>query len=100
VIDDGNTAAGLSDAKGMDTRQEAEDKAMKECLRKGGIGCKTYLTYHNQCAAVIAGDNYAIAQGAASIARASDLGLQECHKDGTPNCTVYYTACSLPQRIQ
>jgi len=37
---------------------------------------------------------------AATVDLAAAKGMATCTNSGDPNCHVYYTACSLPKRIQ
>lgn len=76
-----------------------ESLAMNQCQNEGGTQCKILISFHNQCGAVIIGDGKINASSAATIAQASEDGLKVCSA-GTTNCHVYYSACSLPARIQ
>jgi len=72
---------------------------MSQCQSKGGTQCKILISFYNQCGAVIIGDGKIGANSAATIAQASEGGLKVCNA-ATTNCHVYYTACSMPVRIQ
>lgn len=83
-----------------DTNQaSAESLAMSQCQIEGGTQCKVLISFHNQCGVVIIGDGKINASSAATVAQASQDGLKVCNA-GTTNCHVYYSACSLPRRIQ
>ena len=84
----------------MTSKRQAEKAALRDCRAKGGAGCEVSLSYHNQCAVVVAGIGYSVSQGAASVDEASAQGLKTCNDAGVASCTVYYSACSLPEQIQ
>lgn len=100
AYDTAGTNVGLGVATNMSSKDLAEQVALKECRAKGGAGCEVDLAYYNQCAVVIAGDHYVQSRGAATIQEASSNGLKECRESGASGCVVYYSACSLPERIQ
>ena len=100
VIDYAKTNVGIGVSTNVETKELAEDIALQDCRAKGGTECKVNLTYHNQCVVVAAGFNYGNAQGAATIREASQLGLKDCRDAGASSCQIYYSACSLPERIQ
>lgn len=77
----------------------AEDQALRKCKGKGGIKCKVDVSFRNGCAALVAGDEGYNVQGAATLERATSHAMEICTKS-TTNCYVYYSACSLPRRIQ
>jgi hypothetical protein len=85
---------------GQDSRHEAEHIALQRCGVQDGIpDCKVKLSYRNACAAYAWGGNRAGMASAPSIEEASLTALVECNKEGK-ECKVYYTECSLPERIQ
>jgi hypothetical protein len=83
----------------MPDRQSAENAAMENCRVRGGINCTMQISYGNQCVAlVVGGKGFAVNSGA-TVAQATEKGMKFC----TPmanDCHAYYTACSLPARIQ
>jgi hypothetical protein len=46
------------------------------------------------------GDKFFNASSAATIEEATQSGMKVCTANGNANCHVYYSACSLPVRIQ
>jgi hypothetical protein len=100
AIDNAKTNVGLGAAAGMASKRQAEKAALQDCRSKGGAGCQVSLSYDNQCAVVVAGIGYSVSQGAASIGEASTLGLKACNDAGVSSCTVYYSACSLPEQVR
>lgn len=82
------------------TRSQAESRALSDCAAKGGLNCKVEVAYDNECAAMIVGDKGHNSSADATIEKATQLGLKICHDSGDTNCHVFYSGCSLPQRIQ
>jgi hypothetical protein len=82
------------------SRSQAEQLALADCRAKGGNECRVDAAYTNQCAAMIVGDKHHGSASAATIDQAISLGIKACSDGGDTNCHVYYTGCSLPQRIQ
>jgi hypothetical protein len=89
------TGGVLGTAVGEADKAQAEQVAMRDCVTKGGGGCRVDLSYHNQCAAVVLGADFLRLYGAGSIEKASERGLQECNSEHG-NCRVYYSACTEP----
>jgi hypothetical protein len=95
---------GPNDALGVATdkrsKQEASQVAMQDCQSKGGVNCKIDIAYDNQCAVVVVGDGAYNVPIAATVDQAAEIGMRTCRATGRRNCHVYYSACSLPVRIQ
>lgn len=85
----------LGTALGASNREEAEQLALADCKAKGGVECEIELSYHNQCAVMTVGDKFLGSAHAASIERASEIGIAGCQRNDT-NCRVYYSACTEP----
>lgn len=83
------------------SQNQAELTALNDCQAKGGIRCKIQLSYRNQCAAMIVGGNNKIfnTNPGANIKQAVQTGMIMCGKAAS-DCHAFYTACSLPVRIQ
>ncbi|MEP6898066.1 MAG: DUF4189 domain-containing protein [Rhodanobacter sp.] len=90
----------LGTTVGQSSQREAEQSAMADCLKKGGVQCKIQTTYDNECAAMILGDKEFNVGTAANLDKAVQLGIKVCTDAGDTNCHVYYSACSLPVQIQ
>ncbi len=73
---------------------------MLDCAEKGGTQCKIDVVYDNQCAAVVVGSNGYNVGNAATPDKVAKLGLKVCTDAKGVGCHVYYSACSLPERIQ
>jgi hypothetical protein len=89
----------LGTANGQSSKESAELIAMADCRAKGGTQCKVDVAYYNQCAAVVVGNGGYNTPSAATADKAVEIGMKTC-SDSTTNCHAYYTACSLPIRIQ
>ncbi len=89
----------LGAATGLSSKLEAQQSALADCAGKGGAPCKLEIAYNNQCAALVVGDKVYNTSSAATIQQASQSGMDRCSKVST-NCHVYYSACSMPVRIQ
>lgn len=92
--------ASLGTATYMSSRELAESKAVEDCQKKGGLNCKLQMSTQNGCAAMILGKNAFNVNSAETITEAIDNGMRQCKSAGDQNCRVYYSACSLPVRIQ
>jgi hypothetical protein len=83
------------------SKQEASRTAMSDCVAKGGTNCKVEITYYNQCAVVVAAEDGSYnTPSNATLDGAIATGIKTCRDAGHSNCHVYYSACSLPVRIQ
>lgn len=78
----------------------AEQEAIADCQKNGGVQCKIEITYHNQCVALVGGDTGYNTTSASSIGQAVQIGMASCTSAHDTNCHAYYTACSLPVRVQ
>ncbi len=81
-------------------QESADEAALANCrAKKGSRKCKIEIDYGNQCVAMAAGDiGYNTKSGLTS-----DLAVHAAMKvcsAATTHCYAYYTACSMPQRIQ
>ena len=89
----------LGTAVNMSSSNEAEEVAMADCRAKGGTQCKIDVTYVNGCAAMVAGDTGFNVHGAPTLNEAIQQAMNTCTAS-TTHCRVYYSACSMPVRIQ
>lgn len=89
----------LGTASGLSSKGDAERVALDDCSAKGGTQCKVDIAYDNECAAVVVGDGGYNTPAAATVDKAVEIGMKTCSTT-TTNCHVYYSACSLPVRIQ
>jgi hypothetical protein len=90
----------LGAATNLVNQDNAATTAIADCRSKGGLACKIEIVYRNECAAMIVGHpGYAIATGTI-MSEAAQKGMKMCTESGNTSCHVYYSACSLPVRIQ
>ena len=83
----------------MPSQRTAESAALEDCQSKHGSTCKIKLSYRNQCAAmIVGGKDYNVNPGS-TVDKAIEDGMNTCRTYAT-DCHVYYSACSLPVRIQ
>ena len=100
AVDESNVAAGIGSASGMKRKGQAERAALKDCQNKGIARCKVKFTYYNQCAVVVWGDRSSTVNGAASIEKATQLGLEKCKQSGHSNCEAIFSKCSYPEQVR
>lgn len=99
AIDDTAVDGGLGAVSDMTSKRNAEKAALASCRNSGGTACNVKFSYYNQCTAIAWGDTGYNAARAATIEKASEIGIRECNAKHA-NCKIYYSACSLPERIQ
>ncbi|MGO1070843.1 DUF4189 domain-containing protein [Lysobacter sp. CA199] len=82
-----------------ESKRRARGDAVSECKSRGGVKCKVTFTYHDQCVVTVLGSQGANHGHAPSIEHAEQLGMNACRAQGDSDCHVYYTACSLSERV-
>ena len=81
------------------SEQHAISAALDECRRRGGKGCEIRLSFHNQCAAVVADGSTSITASDATEIDAVNKATNLCKKSGNADkCWTFYSGCSLPVR--
>lgn len=95
---DGSSGS-LGAVVGLSSEKKAQQAALNKCRTNGGGNCSVDLTYHNQCAVMILGSKKYNTASAATVERATQLGMETCSAVDT-SCRVYYSGCSAAQRIQ
>lgn len=90
----------LGVATNLSSKDDAEQVAITDCQAKGGAPCAIEVAYDNECAAMVVGHTEHSSNAAASLDEAIHLGMLTCNNAGDTNCHVYYSACSLPVRVQ
>ncbi len=90
----------LGAATGLSSKSQAKQVAMADCQAKGGSPCKFEIAYDNECAVLVVGDNGYNVSADVSLDKAIRFGMDICTEAKNTNCHVYYSACSLPVRIQ
>lgn len=83
----------------MPNERAAQKAAVSECENRGGVDCKAGFTYRSQCAAIAASTKQTFVQGAAYEEDAKRMAMGSCVATGE-QCWVYYSGCSLPERVQ
>ena len=97
AVDDLRAVVGVStDAA---SEQMAKEGARLDCTRRGGRDCGVKISYYNQCAVLIAADVGYNTASAATIEVAKKGAVSDCRRYGRKNCRVYYSGCSLPERV-
>lgn len=85
----------------MTTETEAKESAMADCkVQGGGSHCELLISYVNGCVAMLVGTKAYNAASSSTIEKATQLAMKGCSHDGNAKCHVYYSACTLPVRIQ
>jgi len=82
------------------SKREASQAAASDCERQGGAHCEIEAVYDNQCVAVITSNDSHNTPTALTVDQAVATGMKTCRDAGRTNCRVYYSACSLPVRVQ
>lgn len=85
---------------GLSSKSAARRAAMADCQAKGGAPCKFEVAYDNQCAALVVGSNGYDVGVDRTLEKVIQVGMKTCTDAKDTNCRVYYSACSLPVRIQ
>lgn len=93
-------SVGYGAVTGMERKSQAERAALKSCREKGGTRCEIEISYYNQCAVLVWGDNSFNTSGAASEEEAKRRGMDKCTQAGESNCEIFYSGCSIPVRVQ
>ena len=83
------------------SKAAAEQAAIANCQSNhGGPDCRTDFVYHNQCVALATSAYTHNEASAYPLKVAVKLALKVCSADGTTGCTVDYTSCADPVRVQ
>lgn len=73
--------------------------AEEDCHAKGGLNCTRLISYRNECVAMVLGDKTYSFSAGPTATDATQRATKKCMAS-TTNCHAYYSACSLPIRIQ
>ena len=84
---------------GFTTSSKARKAAIKQCRANGGKKCKILIDYYNQCGSLAWGQQGAIASIGPIVEDVMKESVAACSKN-TSGCSVYYTGCSYPERVQ
>jgi hypothetical protein len=100
AIDPTVSQGGLGVVSDMRSERSAEKAAIKQCQKSGGTKqCRIKLSYDNQCAVIVWGDNYFSTANAQTVNEAFELAFAQC-SERTSNCKLYYSNCTYPVRIR
>lgn len=83
----------------MSTRKKAEKGALAQCKSKGGGSCQVKISYANQCGVIAWGNNQIATASATSVEAASEQALAICKRQAGSECEIFFSDCSLPERI-
>lgn len=90
----------LGSVTNLPSQSQANVAALQDCRAKGGTDCHLALSYGNECAAMVISDPGFNVTPGETLDIAQKKAMKECTDGGRKNCRVYYTACSLPKRLQ
>lgn len=92
-------AGSLGAVEGMRSKRSAEKSALKKCKSGGGNNCVISISYFNQCASMVNGSKQYYTQSSPSLDGANKYGIARCAANDS-NCRVYYSACSMAEKIR
>jgi hypothetical protein len=98
AMDDSNGVAGI--VTDLSSKRTAKKAAIQECRSRGGVDCTIARTYKNQCLVVVASSKKSQIVNAATINRATELAMRDCENDGSTDCRIYYSGCSIAKRVR
>lgn len=84
----------------MSSERKARQGALAQCKGKGGADCQVQITYSNQCGVLAWGNNRMSTARGATLEEASQMAIGECERGAGTSCKVFFSDCSLPERIQ
>ena len=97
AVDGPHSKMGVS--QGQRSKRAAKRGAEAECQAQGGVACKIEIVYTNQCAVLVWGLHKYVAARGPTIESAANEGMRVC-RPADSDCVVFYSACSLPERVQ
>ena len=94
---DGGYAWGM--AWSFDSRSSARNRAINECLGRGGRSCGEVAWFRNACGALAIGTRHGARNGVGwgwgnSIAVAQNGALSGCRSNGNSNCQIAISRCA------
>lgn len=84
----------------LSSKRKAIKAAISECKLRGGENCEIVATYKNQCLVVVSSGNKSQIVNAATIERATEIATHDCEADGSTDCHLYYSGCSVAKRVR
>ncbi|WP_412731074.1 DUF4189 domain-containing protein [Dyella aluminiiresistens] len=83
------------------SKAAAEQAAIANCRSNdGGPDCKTDFVYHDQCVALVTSAHTHTEASGYPLKVAINNALKICTSAGHADCTVDYTSCVAPVRVQ
>ncbi|MEQ8025378.1 DUF4189 domain-containing protein [Xanthomonas sp. WHRI 10200] len=89
---------------GKNSKQDAQQEARAKCMEVGGVRCKDWVEYQNQCVAITGPQKDGVnTAGKLQFARGPSLydirrnALESCASANQSHCGVLYSACSEPR---
>lgn len=96
ATDSVNGTAGF--ATNQRSKYLAEATALTQCRQSDNSACRVILVYANQCAVLVTSSDSHLVESGKTIEEATAKAMSECHEAGV-ECSVYYSACTLSQRV-
>jgi hypothetical protein len=93
------TKAVIGTATGLDSMDEAESAALRDCESNGGSHCKITASLANGCIGMSVGSSLLTAAYGTTKAEAEQSAVDKCTKGGDSKCSVYYSSCSYAERL-
>lgn len=82
------------------SRKKAEKDSIDMCRKKGGKDCRVQISYANQCGVIAWGNQRTATANAPTVEEASSQALAICKEAAGTECEIFFSDCSLPERIQ
>jgi hypothetical protein len=79
------------------SESQSEKSALADC---GSSNCKIIITYGNQCAVIVSGDNNSGIVKDPKLEIAKNKAMDICNNKSGSSCKTIYTDCSMPVRVQ
>lgn len=92
-------APSLGFSTSFPSKKAAEKAALADCRAKGGLKCLVDISYYNQCAALVVGNEKFSTARAATAKEAVALGVKTC-EEVSSGCRLFYTDCSYAERVR
>jgi hypothetical protein len=77
-------------------KPSADNLAMQNCRKQGGMQCQVTTSFQRTCASVAASGNFVGAGTAGNRASAQKAALDQCAGSGGKNCEIEAWVCSAP----
>lgn len=94
------TPAAFGASTGMSNENDAKVAALAQCQATPNAVCKIHITYRNECVALVYGEKRWIPETGLTKQLATQKSWGQCKAFGNTQCIPYYSARSLPVRVQ